>query len=318
MKFAHQSLCNPPIPSLLKAINAGFLKGAPNLDAHTVCKYLMASPATSKGHMKRPCQGLRSTTKKTPKPNTLITQQNIHSDCQDGRPEAAQVNAYESEIVNDESSNEYEPQEREYPNIIPEVEDKSIANVFCFGAFADKMTGVVYNDCTGNFPFMSLDGNVCFLVMYHYEMNAIFAVPIPGLDSKSILDAYKKIFKYLVSKGYKPKVDVIDNQATKAIKEYLVTQQCKLQLVESHNHQVNAAELAIQTFKNRFIGALGTTDNKNFCSTVGQIDPTSPRLHQPTATIVDRSHHIGIQDTRGTVRLEQVPIGPIRDQGNHL
>ncbi len=146
------------------------------------------------------------------------------------------MNAYESKIVDDKSSNEYEPQEREYPNIIPEVEDKSIANVFYFGAFADKMMGVVYNDCTGNFPFMSLDGNVCFLVMYHYETNAIFAVPIPGLNSKSILDAYKKIFEYLVSKGYKPKVNVMDNQATKAIKEYLVTQQCKLQLVEPHNH----------------------------------------------------------------------------------
>ncbi len=147
------------------------------------------------------------------------------------------MNAYESEIVNDKSSNECEPQEREYPNIIPEVEDKSIANVFCLGAFADKMMGVVYNDCTGNFPFMSLDGNVCFLVMYqHYEMNAIFAVPILGLDSKSILDAYEKIFEYLVSKGYKPKVDVMDNQATKAIKEYLVMQQCMLQLVEPHNH----------------------------------------------------------------------------------
>jgi hypothetical protein len=167
VKFAHQSLCNPPIYSLLKAINAGFLKGAPNLDSHTVRKCLMASPATSKGHMKRLRKGLRSPTKETPKPITLITQQSIHSDRQDGRPDAAHVNAYESEIVDDESSNEYEPQEREYPNIIPEVEDKSFANVFCFGAFADKMTGVVYNDCTGNFPFMSLDGNVCFLVMYH-------------------------------------------------------------------------------------------------------------------------------------------------------
>jgi hypothetical protein len=92
---------------------------------------------------------------------------------------------------------------------------------------------------------MSLDGNVCFLVMYHYETNAIFAIPILGLDSKSILDAYKKIFEYLMSKGYKLKVNVMDNQATKAIKEYLVTQQCELQLVEPHDHRVNAAECAI-------------------------------------------------------------------------
>jgi hypothetical protein len=84
----------------------------------------------------------------------------------------------------------------------------------------------------------------------------------------------------------------MDNQATKAIKEYLVMQRCKLHLVEPHNRQVNAAERAIQTFKNRFIGALGTTDNEFPV----QIGPTSPRLHQPTATIADRSHQIGIRD----------------------
>jgi hypothetical protein len=49
------------------------------------------------------------------------------------------------------------------PNIINEIEEKSIANTFCFGALADKVTGVVYNDCTGNFPYMSLDGNVVSL-----------------------------------------------------------------------------------------------------------------------------------------------------------
>ena len=52
----------------------------------------------------------------------------------------------------------------------------------------------------------------------------------------------------------------MDNQAMNAIKLYLTPQECKLQLVESGNHRVNAAARAIQTFKNRFIGALGTTD----------------------------------------------------------
>jgi hypothetical protein len=33
-------------------------------------------------------------------------------------------------------------------------------------------------------------------------------------------------------------------------------------LAEPHNHRVNTAEQAIQTFKHRFIGALGTTDSK--------------------------------------------------------
>jgi hypothetical protein len=89
--------------------------------------------------------------------------------------------------------------------LITDVKDKSIANIFCFGEFADKNTGVVYNNCTGNFPFMSLDGNVCFFVMYHYKTNAIFTTPIPGLDLKNILDAYTKNFEYLLSKGYTQK-----------------------------------------------------------------------------------------------------------------
>jgi hypothetical protein len=96
--------------------------------------------------------------------------------------------------------------------------------------------------------------------MYHYETNAIFTTPIPGLDSENILNAYKNNFEYLVSKGYTPKINVMDNQATKAIKLYLTPQQCRLQLFEPGNHRVNTAKQAIQTFKKQFIGALGTTD----------------------------------------------------------
>jgi hypothetical protein len=95
------------------------------------------------------------------------------------------------------------------------MDDESMANIFCFGAFADKITGVVYNDLTGNFPYMSLDGSICFFVLYHYQTNAILATPTANLDNKSIFEAYKTHFKMLEAKGYKPKVNVMDNQATK-------------------------------------------------------------------------------------------------------
>jgi hypothetical protein len=84
-------------------------------------------------------------------------------------------------------------------------DEESIANVFCFGAFADKNNGVVYNDLTGSFPFILLDGSICFFVMYHYEANAIFAKPISGLDDNSIFNTYKMQFEDLTSKGFKPK-----------------------------------------------------------------------------------------------------------------
>ena len=46
----------------------------------------------------------------------------------------------------------------------------------------------------------------------------------------------------LEAKGYKPKVNVMDNQATKYIKKFFTEKGCQLQLVEPHNHRVNAAE----------------------------------------------------------------------------
>ncbi len=54
----------------------------------------------------------------------------------------------------------------------------------------------------------------------------------------------------------------MDNQCTKQIKKFLTAKDCELMLVEPHNHRVNAAEHAIQTFKDHFISALVTTDSK--------------------------------------------------------
>jgi hypothetical protein len=67
IKFAHQSLCSPHPSTLLKAIRRGFLKGCPNLTAKGVTQYLNPSPATAKGHMKRPYQGIQSTTQRQPR-----------------------------------------------------------------------------------------------------------------------------------------------------------------------------------------------------------------------------------------------------------
>ncbi len=170
VKFMHQSLCNPPKSSLLAAICHGFLRGAPDLSKKAVSKYLPPSPATSKGHMKQPRKGIHST---TPKPPCIGIPIPI--------PDAIMPGLIEPPEYNDDKASNVNPPY----NVIDNIEDHLIANVFCFGAFADKISGIVYNDCTGKFPVMSLDGNVCFFVMYHYTTNAILATSIPGLNSGS-------------------------------------------------------------------------------------------------------------------------------------
>jgi len=199
--------------------------------------------------MKRPRQGIRSTTPKNVQPPHLSpTQISVPIP----PPSFQEVPGYQS----------IHPllPEHQRQNIIPDDCDASIANVFCFGAFADKHTDVIYNDMTGNFPFVSIDGSVCYFIMYHYESNSILATPIDGMTDQIIFDAYKKNFDMLEKKGFKVKMNVMDNQATKYIKKFLTEKECELQLVEPHNKRMNAAERAIQTWKDAFIAALATTD----------------------------------------------------------
>ena len=96
--------------------------------------------------------------------------------------------------------------------------------------------------------------------MYHYEANAIFAIPIAGIDDVTIFEAYKTKFDELTAKGLRVKLNIMDNQAKQHIKKFLTKEQCKLQLVKPHNNQMNATERAIQTWKDAFISALATTD----------------------------------------------------------
>ena len=143
-------MCNPKISSLLKALQKGFLKGCPNLSKDLVTKYLNPSPATAKRHMKRPKKGIRSTSKKAktkgddvqhvPLPIPQVAPPILQQYIKEPRPYPGL--AYDARL--------------DSVNIIPDNE--SIANVFCFGAFADKTSGVVYNDLTGNFPFILIDG----------------------------------------------------------------------------------------------------------------------------------------------------------------
>ncbi len=217
IKFTYQSLCSPRILTLLKAIRRGFLKGCPNLTAKGVTRYLNPSPATAKGHMKRPHQGIRSTTPQPPRlpmpTQPLPRSHNSESEY-----------IYAPHVNDDMIDNG--------PNYIADKENSTDSNIFCFSAFADKRSGIIYNDLTGSFPCMSLQGNICFLIVYHYESNAILTLPIPSLNNDTIFAAYKTQFESLESKGHKIKLNVMDNQCTRQIKKNLTEKDCDLMSVE--------------------------------------------------------------------------------------
>jgi hypothetical protein len=82
-----------------------------------------------------------------------------------------------------------------------------------------------------------------------------------ALMIRQFLTCTKIAFDELVSEGFKPKLNIMDNQAMKYIEKILAEEECKLQLIKPHSHRVNTAECAIQTFKDAFIAALATTDS---------------------------------------------------------
>jgi hypothetical protein len=260
--FAHQLLGNPRISTLLKAVRCGFLNGCPNISKIFILKYLNPSPATAKGHMKRPRHGICSTTPKgvppalpaiNTAPRLLVKDTPIVL----AQPPLSIASSHKNNVWNVPLI----PNLILHPNaILDDESDPSVANIFAFGAFADKNSGIVYHDLTGSFLFVSLDGSIFFFVLYHFKLNCILADPITALDDKTIFEAYRKQFDDLTKNGFKLKLNVMDNQATKYIKHFFDKNECKLQLVEPHNHRVNATERAIQTFKDAFIATLATTD----------------------------------------------------------
>jgi hypothetical protein len=127
--------------------------------------------------MKRPSQGIRSTRPKC----SCTTATNVTT-------ADLPIIANDYDDANDLSH--FAPQGG-YPhsnaNVIEANDDSTKdANLFCFTAFADKQTGTLYNDLTGTFLFISLESNVSFLIIYHYESNAILALPILGFSNNVI------------------------------------------------------------------------------------------------------------------------------------
>jgi hypothetical protein len=97
-------------------------------------------------------------------------------------------------------------------------------------------------------------------VAYDYTTNAILVRPIKDREAPTIVAAFEDVFGYLEDKGFKPRFNVLDNEASSAITKYLNTEGIKWQFVPPNEHRVNAAERAIQTFKNHFVAGLCTTD----------------------------------------------------------
>ena len=97
-------------------------------------------------------------------------------------------------------------------------------------------------------------------VLYAWTANKILVEAIKNVKDKTMVRVFKNKIIYLAKQGFKPCFNIMDNVTSKAIHIYLEQEDNGIQIVEPHNHRINTAKRAVQTFKNHFLVALATCD----------------------------------------------------------
>ena len=99
-------------------------------------------------------------------------------------------------------------------------------------------------------------------IMYDWTYNAILATPTKEEKAEKIVECFKKNMTYLSKRGFKPVYNIIDNVSANTIKTCLESEKIKVHFVTPYDHRVNAAERAIQNFKNYTIYGLCICDEE--------------------------------------------------------
>jgi hypothetical protein len=80
--------------------------------------------------------------------------------------------------------------------------------------------GQLYTDLTGKFPVRSSKGNSYVMVCYVYDCNYVTVIPMKSLSASEWVKAYDTVHQELTVKGFKPKLQTLDNEASAALKNF--------------------------------------------------------------------------------------------------
>jgi hypothetical protein len=98
------------------------------------------------------------------------------------------------------------------------------------------------------------------MVCYIYDCNYVKVIPMKSRFVSEWVKAYDSAHQDLMVKGFKPKLQNLDNEASAALKNFFTVNDIVYQLVPPHCHLRNAAQRAIRTFKEHFVAGLSSVD----------------------------------------------------------
>ena len=101
-------------------------------------------------------------------------------------------------------------------------------------------------------------------MFYIHDPNYIKGIPIESRKKEEFLRAYKEVYAYCESRGFRPQLHTIDNETSRDVEDFIASQQIGPQYTLLDMHQTNLAERSIQTYKSCIK------------STVASLPPTFP------------------------------------------
>jgi hypothetical protein len=99
------------------------------------------------------------------------------------------------------------------------------------------------------------------MVCYVYDCNYVKVTPMKLRSASEWVKAYESVHQELIVKGFKPKLQTLDNEASAALKNFFTANDIMYQLVPPYCHRRNAAERAIRNFKEHFVAGISSVDS---------------------------------------------------------
>ena len=123
-----------------------------------------------------------------------------------------------------------------------------------------EVAGQIHSYQTGKIVIASNTGNHVLMIVYDYDRNSIHTEPLKSRASAKIVRSFIRIHDYLPSRGCKPKLQRLYNEASRALKQFIWEEEIDLHQTPAGSHQRNIAEREIRMYQNHPIACFCGTN----------------------------------------------------------